>query len=144
MPQLTYIITLRHGLKKFQRDAGLIPPLTVLTVCPSSSLLSSQPHSTICKSSRPQWNRVATEEEHKVIMTNMSSTSFTSQANLILTLSMLLIIWALLFNWFNALWPHAFTCLFCFTFLWSYDIVLDFSFAIWSGSTLNVKANTFK
>lgn len=33
MPPLTHIITLRHGLRKFQQDAGLIPRLTVLTVC---------------------------------------------------------------------------------------------------------------
>lgn len=40
--------------------------LTVLTACPPSSLLFLQSHSTICKSSGPQWNRVTTEEKHKV------------------------------------------------------------------------------
>ncbi len=47
MPQLTRIITLRHGLRKFQQDAGLIPPLTVLTVCLSvisSALPSASQH----------------------------------------------------------------------------------------------------
>lgn len=64
----SHIITLWRGLGKFQHDAGLIPPLTVLTACPSSSLLFPQSHSTICKSSGPQWNRVTTEEKHKVNM----------------------------------------------------------------------------
>lgn len=55
----------KEWITKIPQDAGLIPRLSVLTMC-LSSLLSPQPHSTICKSSGPQWNRVTTEEEHKV------------------------------------------------------------------------------
>lgn len=72
--------------KKIQQDAGLIPALAVLTVRLSSSLLSPQSHSAICKSSGPQWNRVTTEEKHKVNMANISWTSFIRLDNWILTL----------------------------------------------------------
>lgn len=47
--------------------------LTVLTACPPSSLLFLQSHSTICKSSGPQWNRVTTEEKHQVNMAHVPS-----------------------------------------------------------------------
>lgn len=60
----------KEWIKKIPQDAGLIPRLSVLTMC-LSSLLSPQPHSTICKSSGPQWNRVTTEEEHKVNLKKM-------------------------------------------------------------------------
>ena len=97
MPPLTDIITLRHGFKKnkFQQDAGLTPPVTVLTARLLSSLLSPQSHSAICKSSGPQWNRVTAEEKHKVNMADNSWTSFVRLDNLILTLSTLfyMILW---------------------------------------------------
>lgn len=76
MTPLTHIITLSCGLRKVQQDTDFIPLLcNCVTVCPSSFLLSHQSHSTICKSSRPQWNRVTTEEKHKVNMANTSCTS---------------------------------------------------------------------
>lgn len=56
---------IKEWIKKIPQDAGLIPGLSVLTVR-LSSLLSPQPHSTICKSSGPQWNRLTAEEEHQV------------------------------------------------------------------------------
>lgn len=68
MPPLSNVIALRLRLRKFQLDSGLIPRLTLLTLRTWSALLSPQSHSTICKSSGPQWTRVAPEEEHKVNM----------------------------------------------------------------------------